>query len=312
MAKKTRRKAEPAPRGLTPAQAADPAPPAKVRELARHVEDDGGTVVGTYRDPLGGHWQALVLLPLERVAPTPFQRDLSESHVERLSATLAKLDRFLDPILCVRREDGLYWTPNGSHRLAAMRSLGGRSIAALLVPEESLAYEILALNTEKAHNLRERSLEVIRMARDLARLDEPSEKDFAAIFEDPAFLTLGVCYEKNARFPGSLYHPVLKRVEAFLGSKLVKALETRELRAERLAELEAAVAEAAAALKERGFESPDLKNFVVARINPLRFQRSKKADFDETLEKMLATARRFDPAKIKIGDLTRTGGPPSE
>ncbi len=40
----------------------------------------------------------------------------------------------------------------------------------LLVPEREVAYQILALNIEKAHNLRERALEVARkeiMARGL-------------------------------------------------------------------------------------------------------------------------------------------------
>jgi len=312
MAARKRKPKEVEPRGLSPAQAADRSPPAHVRELARAVEADGGAIVGAYRDPLGGHWQALALLPVEKVAPTPFQRDLSQPHVERLEHTLAKLERFLDPIVCVRRPDGVYWTPNGHHRLAAMRALGARSIAALLVPEAELAYEILALNTEKAHNLRERALEVIRMARDLAQVDGASEKQHAAIFEEPAFLTLGLAYEQNGRFPGSLYHPILKRVDAFLGAKLASALATREARVARLLELDRAVAEAAAALKERGLDSPYLKNFVVARINPLRFQRSAKADFDETLDKMLAAAKRFDAGKVKTGDLARTGGGPAE
>jgi len=309
VAKRKRRGTEPAARGLSPLQAADRTPPSRVRELLAAVEGDGGAVVGAYRDPLGGNWQALVVLPIDRVEPTPFQRDLSESHVERLAATLTKLERFLDPILCVRRSGGTYWTPNGNHRLAAMRALGARAIAALLVPEESLAYEILALNTEKAHNLRERSLEVIRMARDLALLDETEEEDYGTIFEEAAFVTLGICYEQNGRFPGSLYHPVLKRVDGFLPVKLGKALAIRSARAEKLLELETAVGAAAAALKARGFESPYLKNFVVARVNPLRFQRGKRADFDATLEKMITAARRFDASKTKVGDLTRAGGP---
>jgi ParB family chromosome partitioning protein len=279
-----------------------------VRELFAAVEQDGGSVVGAYRDPLGGHWQALVLLPIERVEPTPFQRDLSASHVERLGAALGKLERFLDPILCVRGREGTYWTPNGNHRLAAMRALGARAITALLVPEEALAYEILALNTEKAHNLRERSLEVIRMARDLARLDDRKEEDCAAIFEEPAFVTLGICYERNGRFPGSLFHPVLKRIDAFLPARLPQALETREGRADELGRLEEAVSAAAAALKERGFESPYLKNFVVARIDPLRFKRGKRADFEATIAAMLAAARAFDASKAKLGDLDRSGG----
>ncbi len=69
----------------------------------------------------------------------------------------------------VRGEDGRLWTPNGRHRLAAAKVLGLKQITALISPDESLAYRILALNTEKAHNLRDRSLEVIRMARNLAK-----------------------------------------------------------------------------------------------------------------------------------------------
>ena len=77
------------------------------------------------------------------------------------------LQRFLDPIIVVRHDDR-YWTPNGNHRLQAMRRLGAKAIVALLIPDAQIAYQILALNTEKAHNLREKSLETIRMARALA------------------------------------------------------------------------------------------------------------------------------------------------
>ncbi len=309
-----RRKAAPEPRsrGLLPAQAAPGEAPAAIQRLGALGSEDGGAVVGAYRDPLGGSWQLLVLLPIDKVQPTPFQRDLSEAHHKRLAQRIGELDRFLDPIIAVRRADGVYWTPNGNHRRAALESLGARSIAALLVPEEKVAYSILALNTEKAHNLRERALEVVRMARDLAAVDPGPERDYATIFEEPQLLTLGLCYEKNGRFPGGVFQPVLKRLETFLAAKLPKAIEERERRAARLIELDQAVAAAVAALKERGFDSPYLKNFVVARINPLRFDRGEAPPFDETLDKMLRAAQRFDASKIKADQVARSGGPPEE
>ena len=49
-----------------------------------------------------------------------------------------------------------------------MRKLGARTIIGLLVPDPDVAFKILALNTEKAHNVKEKSLETIRMARALA------------------------------------------------------------------------------------------------------------------------------------------------
>jgi ParB family chromosome partitioning protein len=312
MAKKTKKKGpEPGSRGLSPRQAGS-APPAAVVALQEAVERDGGTAVGAWRDPLGGKWQVLAVLPIERLEPTPFQRDVSAAHVERLSACIDKLDRFLDPVIAVRREGGVYWTPNGNHRLHAMRALGARAITVLLVPEAEMAYEILALNTEKAHNLRERSLEVIRMARDLAEGDPRIERDCADLFEEPSLLTLGVCYEQRGRFAGSIYHPVLKRIDAFLGAKLPRALEPRAERAAALLALDDAVSEAVVTLKQRGFDSPYLKNFVVARINPLRFQRGKRADFDETLSQMRGAAERFDAGKVKSEHLARSGGAPEE
>jgi ParB family chromosome partitioning protein len=308
VSRKKKKGAEPQSRGLAADRLATTAPPAAVEQLCAAIVADGGVVLGTYRDPLGGAWQLFAGLPIGRVEPTPYQRNLSEAHVERLAKAIDRLGRFLDPVIAVRTEDGRYWTPNGHHRLAALRLLGAKSVVALVVPDPEVAHRILLLNTEKAHNLRERALEVIRLAEGLATLDDRPEKEFEAEFEEPSLLTLGACYQQDGRFAGGAYHPVLKRVEKFLGSKLPAALQTRRERAARLLELNAAVNEAVGALKARGFESPYLKAFIVARINPLRFQRGAKAGFDETIDTMLAAAKRFDVAKVKADQLARTGG----
>ena len=309
--KARRQKAAPASRGLSPREVRGANPPAAIEQLAAEVEADGAAVIGAYREPLGGAWQLFVALPIDKVAPTPFQRDLSEAHLKRLVQRIDEVGRFLDPIIAVRREDGSYWTPNGNHRLHALKELGGKAIVALLVPEHELAYRILALNTEKAHNLREKALEVIRMARDLAAAGAGSEQDHALVFEEPALLTLGICYEQNGRFAGSVYRPILLRTDAFLSTKLDKALATRSERARKLLALDEAVNAAVQKLKARGFESPYLKSFVVARINYLRFAKGE-VDFDAALERMLASARKFDPAKVKSDDVARSGGPVEE
>lgn len=299
-------------RGLEARRLASAEPPASMQRLLARLGEDGGTVLAAYRDPLGGHWQALAALPIDRVAPTPFQRDLSAPHVERLAKALDQLDRYLDPIVAVPAADGQYWTPNGHHRLAAMRQLGAKAIVALVVPEPEVAHRILLLNTEKAHNLRERALEVARLAEGLSVLDDRPEREFAPEFEEAALITLGLCYQQNGRFAGGAYHAVLKRCDRFLGSKLPRALEIRRERAARLLALGEAVNEAVAGLKARGVESPYLRAFVVARINPLRFQRRAAADFDETIDRMLASARRFDPSRVRADQVARSGGPPDE
>jgi ParB family chromosome partitioning protein len=310
--RKKRPEGAPRSRGVAPDALGSGSPPAAVNRLAEAIEADGGSVLATYRDPLGGNWQIFAGLPIDLVEPTPYQRDLSDAHVARLCSAIDRLGRYLDPMVVVRTDDGHYWTPNGNHRLAAMRTLGARAAVAIVVPEPEVAHRILLLNTEKAHNLRERALEVARLAQSLAELDDRPERQFETEFEEAALVTLGLCYMENGRFAGGAYHPVLRRIDKFLGSSLPKALEIRRERAARVLELEAVVAEAVRGLKDRGFESPYLRAFVVARINPLRFQRGAKAEFDETIDKMLAAARRFDPGKIKADQVARASGPPEE
>src|SRR6185437_16962056 len=122
-------------------------------------------------------------LPIDLVEPTPYQRDLSDAHVAKLCSALDRLGRYLDPMIVVRTDEGRYWTPNGNHRLAALRTLGARAAVAIVVPEIEVAHRILLLNTEKAHNLRERALEVSRLAVALADLEARPEREYAIEFE---------------------------------------------------------------------------------------------------------------------------------
>ena len=309
--KKSKKAAAARTRGLEATRLASTAPPAAVESLATRIDADGGTVLATYRDPLGARWQLLAALPIVIVEPTPSQRDRSDAHVARLADAIDTLDRFLDPVVAVPAEGGKYWTPNGHHRLGAMRQLGAKTIVAIVVPEPEVAHRILALNTEKAHNLRERSLEVARLALALAELDDRAEKSYAAEFEESALITLGLCYMENGRFSGGAYHPILKRIDQFLGAKLPAALALRKERAAKLLELNEHVNDAVKKLKEKGLESPYLKAFVVARINHLRWVKEQHPDVDDTMETILKAARRFNVANVKADQVVRSGGAPS-
>ncbi len=304
--------------GLAAIELQAAAPPAEVAELHRAIEGDGGKVLAIYREPFGGRWVMLVALPIELVEPTPFQRNLSDTHVRKLELVIGKIGRFLDPIIAVRaprsEQVAKYWTPNGNHRLSAMKTLGAKSIVAIVVPEPAASYQILAMNTEKAHNLREKSLEVIRMYKELARLDDATEETYALEFEEPAFITLGLCYEERPRFSGGAYHPVLKRVDAFLKKPLHVAMTMRRERSKTVLALDDQIVEHVEALKAKGLTSPYLKSFVVARVNPIRF-RPKDApplSFDDALDRMTKAAEKFNPEKIKLDDLAKTGGAPEE
>ncbi len=285
----------------------DPSP--ELADLARAVEADGGAVLAPYREPLGGHALLFAALPIEKVERTPYQRDVSDAHVRRLTLAMDKTKRYLDPIIAVREGDH-YLTPNGGHRLTALQELGARTVLALVVPEREVAYQILALNIEKAHNLREKALEVVRMYRDLAPKTDLKETELGLEFEEPAFVTLGFAYQKRGRLSGGAYQPILKRVDGFLEEKLRDAMPERERRADVLLAFDDAVSAAVQRLKERGFDSPYLRNFVVARVNPLRFMKGNAPPFDEIFATMTKRAQGVDPSKIRGEDVARSGGAP--
>ncbi|MGH7875647.1 MAG: ParB N-terminal domain-containing protein [Candidatus Binatia bacterium] len=304
--------------GLTASELLMTTSPNAVEELQQAIDKDGGKVLAKYREPFGGQWLVLAALPIDLVEPTPYQRNLSDTHMRKLEGVIAKLGRFLDPIIVIRKVSATsgtrYWTPNGNHRLSAMRTLGAKCIVGIVVPETSVAYQILALNTEKAHNLRERALEVIKMYQELASFDDATEETYALEFEEAALITLGLCYLENGRFSGGAYHPILRRSDQFLKKPLKSALDIRRERARAIMDLDKSVVEKVEALKAKGLTSPYLKSFVVARINPLRFRPKDAAplSFDEVIDRMIKAAEKMNVDKVKIDDLAKSGGAPEE
>jgi len=308
-AKRRPRKAKAGTRGLLPAEARLDALSGEARAVAERIESVGGQLLGSYHDPLGRQPVLLAVLPIDSVEPTPFQRDLSQVHHRKLADVLDRTGMFLDPIIAVTAPDKGFWTPNGMHRLMAMRRLGARAITALVIPKREIAWQILALNTEKAHNLREKALEVIRIYRGLLEEDSSrSESGFAFYLEEASLVTMGICYEKNGKFAGGAYNPIVRRLTGFSEESIGKAIRAHEKRASMVMDLDEHVSAAVKKLKDKGFVSPYLRTFVVARINPLRWIQGDPPPLEEVLKTMRDRAARFNVEKIKQSDLANMGG----
>jgi ParB family chromosome partitioning protein len=285
----------------------EPRPSREALALAERVAADGGRMLALYAEPVGGHWQVFALLPLDRVSPTPYQRDLSPTHAKRLQEVVRRLDRFVDPIVAVSPEPGVYWTPNGHHRLKALQKLKADWVPAILIPETEVAFQILALNTEKAHNLKEKSLEVIRMYRGLEQeRPKEGEEDYVFQFEAPHLITLGVVYEKNRRFAGGAFAPLLKRVDRFLKGRFKDTLPVREERAGKVEAADQALGKVVAGLAKRGIRHPFVKNYVLARTTPLTRQRKTVPGFDQALDKLIANIEGFDVEAVRYQDVQRS------
>jgi ParB family chromosome partitioning protein len=313
-ARRRPRKAKPGTKGLLPAECRIDELTGGAQDAVAAITKAGGCVLASYKEPLAGHAVVISILPIDAIEPTPFQRDLSDTHHKRLADVIDKTGRFLDPVIAVLAPGGNgFWTPNGRHRLEAMRRLGAKSITALVVPDREIAWQILALNTEKAHNLKERSLEVIRIYRGLVEDDGAQpESRFSFYLEEAAFVTLGICYEKVPRFAGGVYHPILRRLETFTDESLRSSLKDHEKRAGMVLELETKVAAIIEKLKGRGLVSPYLRSFVVSRINPLRWIQGEPPALEEVFRTMQDRAARFNVEKIQPKDLASAAGPPDE
>lgn len=283
-----------------------PEVPEEIQQFIRQVEADGGIVWAAYPEPYARRWQLLVELPLDRVEPTPYQRDLSPHHVERLKSVIQEIGRFIDPIVAVRTPDGRYWTPNGNHRREAMVRLGARTIMAILIPDPSVAYHILGLNTEKAHNLREKALEVLRMYRTL-REEHPEapERTFAFQFEEAYLITLGILYDRKERFAGAGYVPILRKVDRFLDLPMREAVGERERRAQIIEAIDQLVEPILEALHEKGIRYPFLKQAVLSQVNPIRRKRIVTMSFDEVMARIREGLARYNVEAVTAEELAQ-------
>src|SRR5512145_2113487 len=282
-------------------------PSRAARTLADQVARDGGHVLAIYQEPVGEHWQLFCLLPRTKLAASPYQRDVSPTHVKRLTEAVKKIDRFVDPILAVSPEPGVYWTPNGNHRRTVLDKLKADYVPAILVGEPEVAFQVLPLNTEKAHNLKEKSLEVIRMYRALVEQQPTSsEEAWAFQFESAHFITLGLLYEQNKRFAGGAFAPILRRVDKLLKGTLRKGLEERTERAELVRAADETLGQVVAKVKKRGINHPYVKNYLLARTTPLTRARKTLPSFEQTFRKLRDNLEEFDVSKVRYDEIQRS------
>ena len=285
----------------------DKEPSKAARALVEQVVRDGGHVLAVYQEPVGEHWQLFCLLPRAKVEASPYQRDVSPTHVKRLTEAVKKIDRFVDPILAVSPEPGVYWTPNGNHRRTVLDKLKADYVPAILVGEPEVAFQVLPLNTEKAHNLKEKSLEVIRMYRALVEQQPTSsEEAWAFQFESAHFITLGLLYEQNKRFAGGAFAPILRRVDKLLKGTLRKGLEERTERAELVRAADETLGQVVAKVKKRGINHPYVKNYLLARTTPLTRARKTLPSFEQTFRKLRDNLQDFDVTRVRYDEIQRS------
>src|SRR4051812_44521950 len=110
-AKKRAKKAAARSRGYMPDECRLENLPDEAQEVRARIERTGGMVVGSYCDPLGKNALLMAILPIDSIEPTPFQRDLSQTHHRRLADVIHRTGLFLDPVIAVTAPgDEGFWT----------------------------------------------------------------------------------------------------------------------------------------------------------------------------------------------------------
>ncbi len=265
----------------------------------KELEKDGVKILAVYNEPYGGNKQIFAMMPIELVKSAPFQRELSNLHVRKLADAIAKIGRFLDPIIVVRSSTGEYWTPNGHHRKEAAIMLGLKEIPVILILEEEVGRYVLAMNVEKAHTIKDKSLEVIKLYEQLLeKHPEKQEIDFEGIFESGAYVTLGIIYKEIERFHGSAYESILKRIDYLLDHPLKEAYKIRLHRAQILKEVDEIASEVVQKMRERGINHPFLWQAVISSANPIKRKRIVEESYEEVMNELKENLRKISEQDV--------------
>ena len=97
-------------------------------------------------------------------------------------------------------------------------------------------------------------------------------------------------------------------MDGWFNKPLPEALPLREARSAKIERLDGRVSEIVKDLQSKGFKSPYIKTFVIARVNPLRFMKTVPP-FDEALDDIQKRADRFNVEKVKQEDIAASARP---
>lgn len=245
-----------------------------------------------YREPVGKVEVEFKLIPLSELKPAPFQREISEAHVKKLSEAILKVGMFIDPLV-VYEKGGTYYVVNGQHRLEAYRNLFSEGeLPCIVIPEEKAKY-IITLNTEKSPSIKDKSTEALKIYREMLPLNV-TEREILDFITEPCYVTFGILYERNERFPASALHSLIKRIDKPIEKPLSEAFEERKKRADRLEELyENYYLPIRNKLLEKGVNQLYVGQIIASRINPFGRKRIIEEDFDSAMDKIIERAREF-------------------
>jgi len=242
----------------------------------------------TYQEPVKGKEIQFGLIPISELEISPYQRDLSQTHVNNLMQSISSIG-FVDPLV-VYKENDKYYVINGQHRLEALKSLitdENQLVSVVIIPKED-ALAVLKLNIEKAPLLKDKAVQSLKVYQDLVE-KYPDESEINAVssyIEEPILITFGYVYKDYPRFAGTPFYNILKKVDVFLDESLNEANEIRKRYAQEVKEAYNLFVEARKKFTEYGIKSLEATQLLGSLMNPYKKQRNIEDDFITAVNKI--------------------------
>jgi ParB family chromosome partitioning protein len=260
-----------------------------------------GEDIITYKEPISGKTLEFKILKIDEIDIHSYERSISEEHLRKLMTAISKVGVYLDPITVFKDKSGKYYVLNGQHRLLAMKKLGFEEIPAIIFDDPEIAKNIIALNTEKAPDIRDMAKESKTIYMEYVENFPDEPESVAGRYIEAYYVTCGFAYEKMERFGGSVFESLMKKVDLFTEERFADAVKMREERAERLITLYQKIIELEKQLKEQDIWHPFIRKEIFSHINPYKRLRVIPDTFDEVVDKLMTNLENLDVESFRAG-----------
>lgn len=272
----------------------------KIKELIKNLADGNFLEL---KEEYKGYPIYIAEIPVHKLEVVVYQRKPSKVHVKNLIKSISTVGFVVPLVVAKKPDEDKFIILDGQHRYLACLDLGIRKIPCVVIPWD-YATLMINLNIEKQPNIKEKAYVALRIYNELVNMyPEKSERDEEVIqsIEEIYFVTFGMVYEREDKFSGSSWEPIMKKSDWPFDLPLKEAKEKREERAEVIYELHTIVKDIASRLKEMGVDHPFIYKEIVSYANPIKGQRKVIVEFDDIIpqvrEKLLEL--RENPEELK-------------
>lgn len=252
-----------------------------------------------YKEPISNKELEFAILNIDDIQIHGYERAVSEEHLKKLMEAISKVGVYIDPITVFKDPKGKYFVLNGQHRLLAMKRLGYKQISSIIFDDPEIAKNIIALNTEKAPDIRDMARESKAIYMEYLQTTPQEPENIVSKYLEAYYVTCGFAYEKMEKFGGSVLETLMRKVDLFLEQPLKEASRIREKRAEKLIDIYTRIIELEQKLKEQDIWHPFIRKEIFSHINPYKRLRIIPDDFDQVVEKLLYNLKNFDLDSFK-------------